>query len=218
MNIPEELIFEQFELGPLQNFLYFIGDAKSREIAVVDPAWDVDFLCQKAKENGYKITNIFLTHGHADHVNGLDEMLSRHDVPVYISKHEASFYMPTHKNIVKVDDQQILTIGNIPFETIWTPGHSPGCQCFRYNDVLIAGDTIFIDGCGRCDLPGSDPKQMHHTLYDIVMKLPDTIQLFTGHNYGPVPYATLGDQKATNPYLLCHSKKEFLQQRMGISF
>jgi len=217
-NLPDDLILAQMELGPLDNFLYFIGDAQTKEIAIVDPAWDVDYLCSEAEKAGYKVTDIFLTHGHPDHVNGLDEILERHDVPVYISKHEASFLKPDHKNIVEIDDHHKLKVGNIEFECILTPGHTPGCQCFLYKNVLIAGDAIFIDGCGRCDLPGGDAREMYKSLYDIIMKLPDDTTLYTGHNYGPKPFATLKSQKVTNPYLLCNSMEEFLQQRMGISF
>lgn len=216
-SIPDDLILKQMELGPLNNFLYFIGDAKTKEIAVIDPAWDVDFLCKEADRAGFKITNIFLTHGHPDHVNGLDEILSRHDVPIYISKHEASFLKPGHKNIIEIDDHHKLKIGNIEFECILTPGHTPGCQCFFYKNILIAGDAIFIDGCGRCDLPGGDAREMYKSLYDIIMKLPDETIIYTGHNYGPTPFDTLESQKKTNPYLLCSNMNEFLQQRMGIS-
>src|SRR5438477_7939794 len=94
MTKPANLILEQIEIGPLNNFIYFIGDAATKEIAVVDPAWDVDDLRDQVKKKGYKITNIFLTHGHPDHVNGLEELLATHNVPVYISKHEAPFYTP----------------------------------------------------------------------------------------------------------------------------
>ncbi len=214
MSIPANMILHQMELGPLQNFLYFIGDAESQEIAVIDPAWDVEYLCDQADSKGYKIKYVFLTHGHPDHVNGLDDMLKRYDVPAYISKHEAPFYMPKHKNIIEVENGEILKVGNIEFECILMPGHTPGCQSFKHQDVLITGDAIFIDGCGRCDLPGGDPAVMYDTLYDIVMKLPDSTLLYPGHNYGPTPFDTLGHQKITNHYLLCSSKEEFLETRM----
>ena len=75
--LPQNLILQQMELGPLQNFLYFLGDKRSKEIAVVDPAWDVDYLCTEAEKKGYRVTSILLTHGHSDHVNGLDAILDR---------------------------------------------------------------------------------------------------------------------------------------------
>ena len=196
--VPDNLILKQMEIGPLQNFEYFIGDAASKEIAIVDPAWDVSFLCDEIKKNGFKVVSVFLTHGHTDHVNGLNETLNHFDVPAYISRHEAEFYKPKHKNLKETDNGTRLKIGKIEFQCIWTPGHSPGCQSFLYENVLIAGDTIFIDGCGRCDLPGSDPKAQYNSLYNVIMKLPDDTLLFTGHNYGPAPYASLGEQKRTN--------------------
>lgn len=216
LKLPEELILKQMELGPLANFLYFVGDEQTKEIAVIDPAWDVPYLCERAEENGYIIKSILLTHAHPDHVNGLEEMLERHDVPAYISKHEFAMFKPKHKNLIEIDDGELLKVGNVEFKAILTPGHSPGCQSFLYKNILIVGDAIFIDGCGRCDLPGSDPRVQYNTLYNIIAKLPDETILFTGHNYGPAPYDTIGEQKKTNPYLLCETEKEFLQQRMGI--
>lgn len=208
------LILEQFELGPMNNFLYFIGDKKTGEIAVVDPAWDVDFLRNEAERKGYQIKAIFLTHGHHDHTNGIDKLLATHDVPVYISKHEFPLYVPKCKNLRKVEDRQKIKIGHIEFECLHTPGHSPGCQCFKHQNVLIAGDTLFIDGCGRCDLPGSDPKAMYQTLFNVILKLPDSTIIYPGHNYGDVPFATLGEQKKTNPYLLAENLQGFLNERM----
>jgi glyoxylase-like metal-dependent hydrolase (beta-lactamase superfamily II) len=216
MPAPQELILKQMELGPMENFQYFLGDARSKEIAVVDPAWDVDYLCGEAEKNGYRVSLILLTHGHPDHVNGLKEILARHDVPAYISRHEASFLKPKHKNIVEVEDRQKIRIGGIEIECLLTPGHTPGCQCFKYKDVLISGDTLFIDGCGRCDLPGSDPQQMYHSLYNVISRLPDDTVIYPGHNYGPAPSATLGSQKKTNPYLTCAGIEEFLSERMGL--
>ncbi|MCA9406010.1 MAG: MBL fold metallo-hydrolase, partial [Candidatus Omnitrophica bacterium] len=200
MPVPDDMILKQIPLGPMDNFLYFIGDKQTNEIAVVDPAWDVDYLCAAAEKNGYYIKSIFLTHAHHDHVNGLKEILSRHDVPVYISKYEADFYRPKHKNLVDVDNGQMLKIGNVEFQCIHTPGHSPGCQCFKHGDVLIAGDLIFVDGCGRCDLPGGDAGVMYHSLFDILLKMPDSTIVYPGHNYGAVPFATLGELKKHNPY------------------
>ena len=209
------IYLKQMELGPIENFIYFLGDRQKKEIAVIDPAWDVDFLCQEAQKEQLKITSVLLTHGHPDHVNGLAKLLAKHDVPAYISTHELSVLKPHHKNLQEIKDNTKLKIGDLEIQCIHTPGHSPGGQCFLTEGHLIAGDTIFIDGCGRCDLPGSDAKQMYKSLYEKIMKLPDETLIFPGHNYGPTPSDTLAHQKQTNPYLTCHSLEEFLQERMG---
>ena len=198
----------------MDNFIYFLGDAATKEIAIIDPAWDVNFLRSEAKKNGFTITNIFLTHGHHDHVNGIAELQKTHDVPVYISDHEADFYIPKCKNLKKMKPNEMLQIGGLQIKTLHTPGHSPGCQCFLIDGHLIAGDTIFIDGCGRCDLPGSDPKAMYNSLFNVVKKLPDSTIIYPGHNYGPTPVATLAQQKMSNPYLQADSLEEFLHGRM----
>ena len=162
------------------------------------------------------LLDLFLTHGHPDHVNGLAELQRTHDIPVYISKHEAPFYMPKCKNLIKVDDGEKLCVGKISFKCILTPGHTPGCQCFLYDQHLITGDTLFIDGCGRCDLPGGDPKEMYHSLYKTLMNLPDNTIIYPGHNYGPTPTDTISHQKESNSYLQCNDLKEFLSERMGV--
>jgi len=216
MTLSQHLILKQMEIGPMQNFQYFLGDERTGEIAVVDPAWDVDFLCDEIKSQGYKVVTVFLTHGHPDHTNGVEAFVKRHNVPIYISKHEVAVLKPRHKNLVEVEDRAVLKTGAIEWECFLTPGHSPGCHCFKHGDILITGDTLFIDGCGRCDLPGSDPKKMYNSLYNVIMKFPEATVIYPGHNYGPIPYATLAEQKRTNPYLQCKSLEEFLEERMGM--
>ena len=211
----KSLVIKQYEIGPLNNFLYLLGCEATKEMAVVDPAWDAPFLCRQAQNMGYKITKVFLTHAHPDHVNGLDILLQQYNVPVYISKHEAPILRKSLKNLVDVSDKEKLTLGHLSFDCLHTPGHSPGSQCFLSQGQLICGDTLFIDGCGRCDLPGSDPKLMYNSLYNVISKLPDETILWPGHNYGPTPTDTIGHQKQTNPYLQCSSIQEFLGERMG---
>ncbi len=211
-------ILKQMEVGPMQNFQYFVGDARTKEVALVDPAWDTELLYSEAKNNGYKISCIFLTHGHPDHANAVTQILAEHDIPAYISKYEPAFYKPKHKNIVEVEHGEIITVGGVEFECLLTPGHTPGSTCYKHNGVLLTGDTLFIDGCGRCDLPGGNAREMYNSLYNIILKLPDATVIYSGHDYGAAPFATLGSLKKTNPYLTCASPQEFLEQRMGLAF
>lgn len=208
-------LIHQVGIGPADNFIYFIGDPDTRKMAIVDPAWDVPQICQIAEELGYTISAIWLTHGHGDHINGVAELLERFPVPVYISKHEASQYRPEVAGMLELEDGDTLTLGNLTFDVMHTPGHSPGGQCFRNGNHLIAGDTIFIDGCGRCDLPGSDVKAMFNSIHNRIMQLPDDTILYPGHNYGPTPSDTLGQQKKTNRFMLALTEDAFVQERMG---
>ncbi len=217
MSIPENVILKQMQVGLMGNYIYFIGDKASGQVAVVDPAWDADFLCAEAKKNGYEITHIFLTHGHQDHVNAVDALLATHDIPVIISKHETGISTREWKRVQTVDNGDKLKVGSLEFECLHTPGHTQGGQCFKYNDILITGDTLFVDGCGRCDFSGGDARVMYNTLYHVLLKLPETTVIYPGHNYGPTPCATLASQKKTNPYLQCQSMEEFLRQRMGMA-
>ncbi len=210
------LLIYQYEIGPLNNFLYLLGDPQTKEMAIVDPAWDVPFLLNEAKRLGYRITKTFLTHGHHDHTNGLTTLLAANPVPVYISKYEAPFLRPKIDKLIDVTEKDQLTVGKINFDIIHTPGHTPGCQCFLAEGNLICGDLLFIDGCGRCDLPCGDPSVMYNSLYNTLMTLPNSTIVYPGHNYGPTPTDTLGHQKKTNDYLKCNSLEEFLHERMGL--
>jgi len=210
------LLIQQYEIGPLNNFIYLLGDPETKEMAIVDPAWDVNFMVKEAKRLGYKITKVFLTHAHPDHVNGLDQLLSIEQIPVYISKYEYPTLRPRVQGLVDVTEKDKLSVGKISFDILQTPGHTPGCLCFLSQGHLFSGDTLFIDGCGRCDLPGSDPKVMYNSLYNVLMKLPDETIVYSGHNYGPTQTDIMGDQKKTNPYLQCNSLNEFLVERMGL--
>ena len=211
----EIMILDQFPIGPMQNFCYFIGDADSRQVAVVDPAWDADAILARARDHGYTLTAVLLTHGHYDHCNAVRDLLAQVPVPVYLSRNEAGFYQPDCETVQETTDGQEILIGRLAVRCIHTPGHTPGGQCFLAGNILLTGDTLFVNGCGRCDLPGGNARTMYHTLYEVLLKLPDETEIYPGHAYGGKNHATLGEQKKTNPYLSCRDQQEFLKERMG---
>lgn len=212
----KNLILQQMQVGPMENFIYFIGDKDTNEVVVIDPAWDVDFLINTAKKENLNIKGILVTHGHFDHTNGVELLLQRNDIPVYISKSEAEFFKFNwgKENVKQVEHGDKLQIGNIEIQFIHTPGHTPGSQCFLVNDNLVSGDTLFINGCGRCDLPGGDVDQMFDTIYNKLMKMSDDTIIFPGHNYAEKKHDTLASQKITNPYMQYNNLKAFVKRRL----
>ena len=204
------LYLKQMEIGPMANFIYLIGDAKTREAAVVDPAWDVDTILKAAEGDEFVIKNVLITHSHPDHINGLEEIVNKTDAKVFINKNEVEYIKFVSPNIQKVESGDQFKIGEITITFIHTPGHTPGSQCFHIQDKLVSGDTLFINSCGRTDFPGGDPEEMYHTLTNRLMKLDNKTVLYPGHNYADVPYSTIGDEKKNNPFLQFRSVTEFL--------
>jgi glyoxylase-like metal-dependent hydrolase (beta-lactamase superfamily II) len=208
-----ELIIEQLQLGPMQNFVYVVGSRATREVVLVDPAWDIDALSDHLARNDYRLTGALVTHYHPDHIGGgfggrkiagLAELLGKHPVKIYAHRDESDGVRKvtgvSESDLVRVDSGDRLNVGDIEIEFLHTPGHTPGSQCFRIRNTLVSGDTLFIQGCGRVDLPGSDPEQMYHSLRRLA-ELPDDTLLLPGHHYSEAPNATMGETKRQNPYL-----------------
>ena len=222
----DELIVEQIQIGPMANFTYLVGSRSSREVAVVDPAWEVDGILDRINEQGYTLTAALATHYHPDHIGGgmgghsiagVTQLLERSPVKVYAHRDEAAGVRKvtgiSESDLVKVDSGDKLTVGGIEIEFLHTPGHTPGSQCFRIKNTLVSGDTLFIDGCGRVDLPGSDSEQMFRSLQKL-KALPGETLLLPGHNYSNVPNATMGEAKQVNAYLAVRDLPTW-QQVMG---
>jgi hydroxyacylglutathione hydrolase len=216
MHMNSSVYLKQVELGPMANYVYFVGDPQTREVAVVDPAWEVDRIVEMARENDLTITKILITHSHFDHINGVEALLNRTKAKVYINKAEAEFMKAVWPDLVKVDSGDTTPVGDVDITFLHTPGHTPGSQCFLVQNHLISGDTLFIGACGRCDLPGSNPEDMYHSLTQRLAKLDDRTIVFPGHNYAAKPYSTIGDEKRFNPYLQFQSLQDFLRRGMGI--
>lgn len=205
------LYFKRLELGPMQNFVYLIGDPRSREAAVVDPGWEVPTILETAQQDGYRLTKAFVTHHHFDHVMGLADLLKAVDIPVHVHRADAPIVSVARSNLKLTEDGEMVKVGDLPITLIHTPGHTPGSQCLLVSGHLLSGDTLFIGACGRCDLPGGNARQLHESLANKIRSLPDDTILCPGHNYAHVPSIALGEEKRTNPFLSAATPQEFLQ-------
>ena len=192
--------FKQLEIGPLQNFIYLIGSLETRQAVVVDPGWDVKKILDTAAQDEMKITTVLVTHTHFDHINGVEEIVKATDARVLVHKKEAESLPIEKSSVIPIEGGYEFEAGSIKLSLLHTPGHTPGSVCLQVADRLMTGDTLFIGGCGRCDLPGGDPELMHKSLTRL-RQMDDRIVLYPGHNYAPEPSSELGKEKTCNPFL-----------------
>ncbi len=180
------------------NLVYVIGDKVTKEALIVDPAYDVDGIIATLQADDMEVAGVLATHYHPDHVggsmmgydiNGIAEVLAHKDVPIHVQAAEAGFVTKVTQvggdHLVSHESGDKVTVGEIEVELIHTPGHTPGSQCFLVHDCLVSGDTLFLDGCGRTDLPGGDPEELYESLTKRLSVVPDYARLFPGHLYSP---------------------------------
>jgi len=205
------------------NFVYLIGDRARKETLIVDPAYAVGELVDLAQADGMKVTGALATHYHPDHVGGdlfghsvegVRELLSRCPVKVHVQRAEVPWVKRmtgcSDSDLAVHDSGDVVRVGDVEIRLIHTPGHTPGSQCFLVGDRLVAGDTLFLQGCGRTDLPGGDPADMYRSLTQRLAQVPDDTILFPGHLYSEAPSATMGETRRTNYVFKPKTPEEWL--------
>jgi hydroxyacylglutathione hydrolase len=215
------LYLRQLSLGPMENFVYLVGDTDVKKCVIVDPAWEIDTAVAAAEKDGFIVEGALLTHGHFDHCNAVDVLLAKRNIPIYVNPLELDYldkgaprglFLDLPKESMKpVKGGDTLKLGTTEITFLHTPGHTPGSQCFLVNGNLMSGDTLFLGSCGRCDLPGSNPNDLFTSLNSVIGKLPAGTTLFPGHNYSSRGVqSTLGDEKKNNRFLNAHRLEDFL--------
>jgi hydroxyacylglutathione hydrolase len=194
------------------NFCYLVGDRETGEAVAVDPAYGIDDLLAVLAADGMRLTGVLATHYHPDHVGGsmagysiegVRELLERGvDVKVHCQRDEAWGVRRvtglSESDVVEHAAGDVVEVGAIPITLLHTPGHTPGSQCFLVDGRLVSGDTLFLDGCGRTDLPGGDPEALYRSLHGTLAAIADDTVLYPGHLYSPEPSASLADVRARN--------------------
>ena len=194
----------------MRNFAYLIGDRDTGDCVVVDPAYAANDLLDILENDSMHLSGVLVSHHHPDHVGGsmmgfelkgLAELLERVSVPVHVNNNEADWVsritgiplseLTAHDHGDKVD------VGAVEIELLHTPGHTPGSQCFLLDGKLVAGDTLFLEGCGRTDFPGGNVDDMFRSLQALA-GLPGDPTVFPGHWYSEEPSATLSEVRQTN--------------------
>ena len=194
----------------MRNFAYLIGDRQTGDCVVVDPAYAAGDLVDLLEADGLHLSGVLVTHHHPDHVGGsmmgfelkgLAELLERVSVPVHVNSQEAQFVsritgIPM-SDLTSHEHGDKVSVGAIDIELLHTPGHTPGSQCFLLDGRLVAGDTLFLEGCGRTDFPGGDSDEIFRSLQKIA-QLPGDPTVFPGHWYSLEPSASLSEVKRSN--------------------
>lgn len=203
------------------NFAYLVGDRETGEALIVDPAYAVGDLVGALTADGMRLTGVLATHHHPDHVGGtmmgftlpgLAELLAIQQVPVHVNSAEFEWVRRTTEvsasDLVSHDHDDVVEVGAIPVRLLHTPGHTPGSQCFLLDGRLVAGDTLFLQGCGRTDFPGGDAEAIYHSLQALAA-LPDDPVVYPGHQYSPEPQAPLSEVRRGNVVFRASSLDQF---------
>jgi glyoxylase-like metal-dependent hydrolase (beta-lactamase superfamily II) len=194
----------------MRNFAYLIGDRQTGDCVVVDPAYAAGDLLDTLEADGMHLGGVLVTHHHPDHVGGsmmgfelkgLAELLERVSVPVHVNSQEALFVSRitgiAMSDLTQHEHGDKVSVGDIDIELLHTPGHTPGSQCFLLDGRLVAGDTLFLEGCGRTDFPGGDSDEIFRSLQKLA-RLPGDPTVFPGHWYSLEPSASLSEVKRSN--------------------
>ena len=205
------------------NFVYAIGDRSTGETLLVDPAYAVNDLIDVVEADGMTVTGVLATHYHPDHVGGemmgyviegVGTLLERCQCPIHVQSKETPWVQRatgiSATELVQHESGDVVTVGGIEITMLHTPGHTPGSQCFLVEEKLVAGDTLFLEGCGRTDLPGSNPEQMYNSL-QMLAALPDDTIVYPGHMYSTADSADLQSIRQNNYVFKPKTREAWIQ-------
>lgn len=195
-------------LGAYQTNAYIVYADGSKTCAIIDPGYEANTILAKVRELGLTVDAVLLTHGHFDHVGAVEEIVAATGCKLWMSESDwsqfpnpvtAFFYPIANCDFCEVhfcEDQEEIGAGGLTFLTLTTPGHTHGSVCFRCENALFTGDTLFAGSCGRTDLPGGDMKWLRRSL-ERLEELEENYAVYPGHGES----TTLAREKMYNPYL-----------------
>ena len=205
------MIVECLTVGPLEVCCYIFGCPKSKQVAVVDPGGDTDKILQTINQKGLKPIFILGTHGHFDHISGVNKLegviscqflINQNDMSLVDNINEQAVFFgfdkvetPKVHGYLKGGD--VLDIGDLKVTVLDTPGHTPGSISFKVNNCVFVGDTVFQGSIGRTDLPGGSYDTLINSVKEKLFTLNDNTELYPGHG----PSTTLQNEKRYNPFL-----------------
>ncbi len=206
-----DYFLETVVVGELQMNCYIFGCAETREAVIIDPGGDAAQIIATADQIGAKIKMVLLTHGHYDHIGGLNEVRAKYDCPVLIHVADEEALTNPMVNLsaftgagVKcaaadqiLEDGDRITVGKLQLEIVHTPGHTPGGVCFRWKNIVFGGDLLFNGSIGRTDLPGGSFEEIECSILKKIYVLDDETVIYPGHGEP----TSVGFEKRFNPFV-----------------
>lgn len=193
----------QIPVGPMQNFAYLLLDEESRQAMAIDSGWETEPIARLARAEKMRVKYVCATHGHYDHVKTMGRLAA--ELGAVTVAFEGSDVKPK----VSVQDGDALKLGSRDVMVMHTPGHTEDSVCYYDGEHVFTGDTLFVGAWGRTDLPGGSPAKMFSSLHEVIMALPGGTLMYPGHDYGEVPFRTLGEEERKNPALRAKTLAEF---------
>ncbi|MBW1900353.1 MAG: MBL fold metallo-hydrolase [Deltaproteobacteria bacterium] len=206
---------EQLQVGFMAVYCYIVACPKTKEALVIDPAGDEDKIVRRINDKGYHLKYVVNTHGHGDHTCGNARIMELTGAKLIMHKLDDELFNTTEGHAmsrqwgftpsppvdIQVEDGDKIEVGNISLEVLHTPGHSPGGMCLLGEGHVFTGDTLFVGGIGRTDLPGASMQEFMKSIEERLLTLSEDTIVWPGHNYGSSPSSTIGNEKKTNPFL-----------------
>jgi len=205
------MIFEQVAAGGCQSYL--VGCPETLSGVLIDPEISqIDRYKALAARHGLHIRYVVDTHTHADHFSASRDLARRFGVPLVMHR-----LAPAPHADLRLDDGDMLAVGNLRLRALHTPGHTRDSMCLVMDDRVFTGDTLLIGGTGRTDLPTGDPHALYESLFDKLLKLPAETLVFPAHDYKGDTVSTIGEEKAFNPRLRVQSVDAYIALMNGLN-
>jgi len=210
-----EMEIEQMKVGFMEVFCYIVACPRTKHALVIDPAGDEERIVARITQRDLNLQYIVNTHGHGDHTCGnakvkeltgakiimheLDDQMFNYGSGSMMARQWG--FTPSPPADISVKDGDTIGVGDASLTVIHTPGHSPGGICLLGDGNLFSGDTLFVGGIGRTDLPGASIDQFMKAIRERLLTLPDDTIVWPGHDYGVSPSSTIETEKKTNPWI-----------------